>query len=657
MTPATSEERRFWPRRLTSEKKVVPESISIAPVQLEAKTEETVLPETASEPAGGKSDATRGPQRAGSTGTDIAAASVRAKPPSKKPSVSPSASTASTVSPQSSLSGQRIPPSQVSSSASGPPKASTSPPLEPPFTPQNTLKHFSSELTALEKREVLQCGDVFFFSSLDIKTRRRDGKVYSSATATSVPIPAVTETQQPSLGSASSVSAQSPTVELFNDGYDDDHGDYLVLVQDHLAFRFEVLHVLGSGSFGQVVCCWDHQRRQQVAIKIIRNRKKYKEQSLVEVQILLQLQRAYHSASPRHTKRSESKTEATATGQRTQAARIVKMYEYFVFRNHLCISFELLGINLYEYLKLRFFQGLPMAHIRDLGAQLVATLRLLHTQRVIHCDLKPENILIKPLTTSVATLSSPSPSSSHLSDSAKAILLPTAQKATTAQANVRVDEICLIDFGSSCLETTAIFTYIQSRFYRSPEVILGFPYSAAIDMWSLGCILVELHTGYPIFAGENENEQLACIMELLGVPSRDLLMHSRRRKHFFTDTSSTGTSETSDDSGDGTSSGASSANSSEVLTFLPKPFVNSRGRRRIPGSRSLISAVRCEDQQFVEFVRRCLTMDPRQRMTPERAERDPWLREAVAAAGDEYGDDGDADTSHSMSVCRELTGL
>jgi dual specificity tyrosine-phosphorylation-regulated kinase 1 len=49
-----------------------------------------------------------------------------------------------------------------------------------------------------------------------------------------------------------------------------------------------------------------------------------------------------------------------------------------------------------------------------------------------------------------------------------------------------------------------IYKYIQSRFYRSPEVILGLPYDLAIDMWSLGCILVEMHTGEPLFAGTDE---------------------------------------------------------------------------------------------------------------------------------------------------------
>ena len=74
---------------------------------------------------------------------------------------------------------------------------------------------------------------------------------------------------------------------------------------------------------------------------------------------------------------------------------------------------------------------------------------------------------------------------------------------------------------------------IQTRQYRSPEVILGMNYSMAIDMWSLGCILAELYTGYPIFPGENEQEQLSCIMEVLGLPDKDLINRSSRKRLFF----------------------------------------------------------------------------------------------------------------------------
>jgi dual specificity tyrosine-phosphorylation-regulated kinase 2/3/4 len=83
--------------------------------------------------------------------------------------------------------------------------------------------------------------------------------------------------------------------------------------------------------------------------------------------------------------------------------------------------------------------------------------------------------------------------------------------------------IKLIDFGSSCFSNEKIYTYIQSRFYRAPEVMLAIPYSAAIDMWSFGCILAELATGFPIFPGESESEQMALIIELIGMPPGDIL--------------------------------------------------------------------------------------------------------------------------------------
>lgn len=80
---------------------------------------------------------------------------------------------------------------------------------------------------------------------------------------------------------------------------------------------------------------------------------------------------------------------------------------------------------------------------------------------------------------------------------------------------------------------TIVYTYIQSRFYRSPEIILGLDYTKAIDMWSLGCIIAELYTGMPLFPGENEQDQLSCIMEVMGKPDVELIQSSERRHLFF----------------------------------------------------------------------------------------------------------------------------
>ncbi len=74
-----------------------------------------------------------------------------------------------------------------------------------------------------------------------------------------------------------------------NFGYDDEQGDYTVVLGDHLAFRFEVLDFLGKGSFGQAIKCLDHKTGEIVAVKIIRNKQKFRHQATVELKILMHL--------------------------------------------------------------------------------------------------------------------------------------------------------------------------------------------------------------------------------------------------------------------------------------------------------------------------------------------------------------------------------
>ncbi|KFA77061.1 hypothetical protein S40288_07480 [Stachybotrys chartarum IBT 40288] len=319
-----------------------------------------------------------------------------------------------------------------------------------------------------------------------------------------------------------------------NFGYDDERGDYTIVAGDHLAYRYEIVDVLGKGSFGQVVRCIDHKLGVLVAVKIIRNKKRFHQQALVEVNILKKL------------REWDSKNKHS----------MVSFTQSFYFRGHLCISTELLDMNLYELIKAHSFRGFSLRIIRRFTKQMLSSLVLLKQHKVIHCDLKPENILLRhPL---------------HA-------------------------EIKVIDFGSSCFENEKVYTYIQSRFYRSPEVILGMTYGMPIDMWSVGCILAELFTGVPIFPGENEQEQLACIMEVFGPPEKHLIEKSTRKKLFF------------DSMG------------------KPRLTVSSKGRRRRPSSKTLQQVLKCDDEAFLDFVARCLRWDPDRRMKPEDAIRHEYI--------------------------------
>nr|XP_009479716.1 PREDICTED: dual specificity tyrosine-phosphorylation-regulated kinase 4 [Pelecanus crispus] len=355
---------------------------------------------------------------------------------------------------------------------------STSISVKLPMTASEALKNFRNQLTVYEQKEIFNYTELWF---LGLEAKKIEG---------------LPETQN-------------------NNCYDDEHGSYLKVLHDHIAYRYEVLEVIGKGSFGQVAKCLDHKTNELVALKIIRNKKRFHSQALVEVKIL----------------------DALLKKDKDDTHNIIHMKEYFYFRNHFCISFELLGINLYELIKKNNFQGFSLSLIRHFTQCVLRCLQVLYQERIIHCDLKPENILLY-----------------H-----------------KGQGSVKV-----IDFGSSCYEHQRVYTYVQSRFYRSPEVILGHPYAMAVDMWSLGCIMAELYTGYPLFPGENEVDQLACIMEVLGLPPADFIQAASRKRTFF------------DSKG------------------FPKSITNSKGKKRCPDSKDLSTVLKTHDAGFLDFLKGCL---------------------------------------------------
>ena len=368
-------------------------------------------------------------------------------------------------------------------------------PNEFPVTPKIALERYGQDLTDYEKQEIADFQLIYYLSKGDLKT--------------------ISDPNLPNMG------------------FDDDRGDLLIAPNTHIAYRFQVQTTLGKGSFGQVVRCIDHKRKEEIALKILRNKRRFHQQGAIEVKVL----------------------ETLRDADEEDAMGIVRLRMSFRFRRHICMVFELLSWNLYDLLRSNAYMGLSELLVRRITAQLLVSLAFIKKHQVIHCDLKPENVLLR--------------------------------------VNNR-SSIKLIDFGSACFLENRLYTYIQSRFYRAPEIILGAAYSFPIDMWSLGCLVAEMLSGRPLFHGEDEQEQLQSIMEVMGLPPEAVLKDCSRRLLFFTEGNE------------------------------PRLKVNSRGRVKQPGTKRLEELVN-EETAVVEFVRRCLDWDPRTRLTPEDGLRQSWL--------------------------------
>lgn len=314
-----------------------------------------------------------------------------------------------------------------------------------------------------------------------------------------------------------------PADPVSEDGLDNADGNLIVHENDRIIVpsrqvhtlskgrnRFRVISMLGQGTFAQVFKCQCLQTGDIVAVKVVKNKPAYTRQAAVEIDVFTAL----------NDVRKEN---------------MVRLQCYFMYHHHLCLVFELLGVNLYEVLKKRQFRGLPLPIVRSLVQQALDAVKDLSQKNIVHCDLKPENILLSNEEDSDAIIhgetrrsnSLETASSNEALSSFGGTLLTDDTGRTSSEASSHISHsqhsIKLIDFGSACFEGHASHTYIQSRFYRSPEVLIGLPYDSAIDMWSMGCVAAELFLGLPILPGIHEHDQLGRVSEMIG-PLPDRMM-------------------------------------------------------------------------------------------------------------------------------------
>lgn len=376
----------------------------------------------------------------------------------------------------------------------------------------------------------------------------------------------------------------SPSIGVLNNGHDNANSDLilhvnLVLINTESKQRYVVKDMLGQGTFGQVAKCWVSETKSFTAVKIIKNQAAYYRQALVEVAIV-------------------KKLNQTDPGDKHH---IVRILDHFVYQKHLCISFEMLGSNLYELISSNNYKGLSLSIVQMFSRQILDALVVIKDAGIIHCDLKPENILVSK--------------------------------------NVKPAEIKIIDFGSACPENQTVYSYIQSRYYRSPEVLLGYPYTTAIDMWSFGCIVAELFLGLPLFPGASEYDLVKRMIEILSTqPPDDLLRDSKNTSKFFMHVGSYHKSE----------EGEACEGVTSAFRVLTEEECEAKDSKRPSIGKRYFKYVKLEDiivyypyrknlreveinkeketrLALIDLLRGLLEFDPGKRWSPSQASRHPFL--------------------------------
>jgi hypothetical protein len=202
------------------------------------------------------------------------------------------------------------------------------------------------------------------------------------------------------------------------------------------------LAVVGEGTFGKVLECWDRDTREHVAVKVIRAVPKYRDAAMIEIRIFDQL----HAIDPQHN------------------SGIIHLKRWFDYCNHVCMVFPLCGTSLFDYMRNNQFQPLYLPVIRSIARQLFTSLAALHRHGIIHTDLKPENLLFRD------TRMTPVNVEQRVQHEWGPVQSDTCQSPLTA-TQVLSPELVVVDFGSAVARTDHRSRVVGTRHYRAPEVM------------------------------------------------------------------------------------------------------------------------------------------------------------------------------------------
>ena len=309
--------------------------------------------------------------------------------------------------------------------------------------------------------------------------------------------------------------------------YTDDEGFFKGKIGGQIGYRYEIIGVLGKGNFSEVFECLDHKSGSSYAVKILRNNDQFMASGIEECRLL----------------------DLIKSGKCPDKG-INFIFDHFKFKEHICIVLEKLSLNLSDFQVKLPHKRIPLVLVGTITQQILRSVNFIHGLGIIHCDLKPDNIMFRP------------------------------------GNNMQIE---IIDFNSACEVTRKTSDYVQSRPYRAPEIVVDIEYTKKIDMWSVGCIVLEMITGKQIFRCDNENELFKLYIEVCGHPKREVISKGRRSNM----------------------------------------FIDRMGKFKIKAAAKVKSVEKilhgC-DSKIVDFVDRLLRWDPEERMSAFEAIEHDWIK-------------------------------
>lgn len=307
-------------------------------------------------------------------------------------------------------------------------------------------------------------------------------------------------------------------------------------LDDHILKRFSILKKIGQGAYGVVFKSQDRKTKEIIALKKL------------------------YDAFRNDTDSQRTFREVMLLQELNGHENIIRLLNVIKAQNNmdLYLIFEYMESDLYNVIRANILQDI---HKKFVIYQILKALKFIHSADIIHRDLKPSNVFIN------------SDCTVKLGD------FGLARTILSSKSNIGFDNI--------------VTDYVATRWYRAPEMLLGSPlYTKAVDMWSVGCILIETLIRKALFQGKSTKNQLQLVFEVIGLPSKEEFYKLKKKYLFQAD-----------------------------YEHLPIK-INKKSLKSIFNAYSITVSPDCFD-----FISRIMIMDPEKRMTVDEALNHSYMKD------------------------------